>query len=374
MGKIIGIDLGTTNSCVAVMEGGQPKVIENAEGDRTTPSIVAFTKDDEVLVGQPAKRQAVTNPTNTLFAVKRLIGRKFNEDVVQKDRDLVPYNIVAAKNGDAWVEAGGTLIAIGGSAAFLANADRGLSAVRLRKDVLDKLDEYAEALGKERSAGAIDLDPAAVWGDRQTDETVDKPTDVDTKTKDTSKADTDVLKREDAWNRLFSPGGVFAAAHLNPEHWITFGRSRSDVEENKLPVLVSGSSVFMAKHPVETPVRLAVEPQLRLSGLFWPEARRRTADSAFVTRERLGFGQVILFANDPFFRGYLEGTGRLFLNALLLGPGMGETDYTPIFEALKKAKYDGWVSVEVFDYEPGAEKIARECFDFMRNGLARIAT
>jgi len=111
MGKIIGIDLGTTNSCVAVMEGGQPKVIENAEGDRTTPSIVAFTKDEEVLVGQPAKRQAVTNPTNTLFAVKRLIGRKFSEDVVQKDRDLVPYNIVKAENGDAWVEAGGKKMA-----------------------------------------------------------------------------------------------------------------------------------------------------------------------------------------------------------------------------------------------------------------------
>jgi len=111
MGKIIGIDLGTTNSCVAVMEGGQPKVIENAEGDRTTPSIVAFTKDDEVLVGQPAKRQAVTNPTNTLFAVKRLIGRKFSEDVVQKDQDLVPYKIVEAKNGDAWVEADGKKMA-----------------------------------------------------------------------------------------------------------------------------------------------------------------------------------------------------------------------------------------------------------------------
>jgi molecular chaperone DnaK len=111
MGKIIGIDLGTTNSCVAVMEGGQPKVIENSEGDRTTPSIVAFTKDDEVLVGQAAKRQAVTNPTNTLFAVKRLIGRKFSEKVVQKDQDLVPYNIVEAKNGDAWVEAGGKKMA-----------------------------------------------------------------------------------------------------------------------------------------------------------------------------------------------------------------------------------------------------------------------
>jgi molecular chaperone DnaK len=111
MGKIIGIDLGTTNSCVAVMEGGEPRVIENAEGDRTTPSIVAFTKDGEVLVGQPAKRQAVTNPTNTLFAIKRLIGRKYDEDVVQKDIDLVPYTIVKADNGDAWVEAGGKKMA-----------------------------------------------------------------------------------------------------------------------------------------------------------------------------------------------------------------------------------------------------------------------
>ena len=111
MAKIIGIDLGTTNSCVAVMEGGEPRVIENAEGDRTTPSIVAFTKDNEVLVGQSAKRQAVTNPTNTLFAIKRLIGRKFDEDVVQKDMDLVPYTIVKAENGDAWVEAGGKKMA-----------------------------------------------------------------------------------------------------------------------------------------------------------------------------------------------------------------------------------------------------------------------
>jgi len=111
MGKIIGIDLGTTNSCVAVMEGGKPKVIENSEGDRTTPSVVAFTKDGEVLVGQAAKRQAVTNPTNTLFAVKRLIGRKYSESVVQKDQDLVPYHIVEADNGDAWVEVEGKKLA-----------------------------------------------------------------------------------------------------------------------------------------------------------------------------------------------------------------------------------------------------------------------
>ena len=107
MGKVIGIDLGTTNSCVAVMEGKTPKVIENAEGMRTTPSIVAFTDDGERLVGQPAKRQAVTNPEKTIFAVKRLIGRRYDDPMVEKDKKLVPYKITRASNGDAWVEADG---------------------------------------------------------------------------------------------------------------------------------------------------------------------------------------------------------------------------------------------------------------------------
>ena len=111
MGKIIGIDLGTTNSCVSVLESGKPRVIENAEGGRTTPSIVAYADDNEVLVGQSAKRQAVTNPTNTLFAVKRLIGRRFEDDVVQKDISMVPYKIIKADNGDAWVEAKGEKMA-----------------------------------------------------------------------------------------------------------------------------------------------------------------------------------------------------------------------------------------------------------------------
>ncbi|MDH5226378.1 MAG: molecular chaperone DnaK, partial [Gammaproteobacteria bacterium] len=111
MAKVIGIDLGTTNSCVAIMEGGKPRVIENSEGDRTTPSIVAFTKDDEVLVGQSAKRQAVTNPQNTLYAIKRLIGRKYEDSVVQKDVGMVPYHIVKAENGDAWVEVHGKKMA-----------------------------------------------------------------------------------------------------------------------------------------------------------------------------------------------------------------------------------------------------------------------
>ena len=103
MSKVIGIDLGTTNSCVSIMEGSQAKVLENAEGARTTPSVVAFTENEEKLIGQPAKRQAVTNPENTLYAIKRLIGRRFDDEVVSKDADMVPYKIIKSDNGDAWV-------------------------------------------------------------------------------------------------------------------------------------------------------------------------------------------------------------------------------------------------------------------------------
>ena len=128
MGKIIGIDLGTTNSCVAVMENGQPKVIENSEGTRTTPSIIAYQEDGEVLVGAPAKRQAVTNPKNTLFAVKRLIGRRFEEKEVQKDIDLMPYQILKADNGDAWVGA----------------RDKKLAPPQVSAEVLRKMKKTAE--------------------------------------------------------------------------------------------------------------------------------------------------------------------------------------------------------------------------------------
>ena len=107
MAKVIGIDLGTTNSCVAVMEGTSARVIENSEGGRTTPSMVSFTEGGERLVGQSSKRQAVTNPENTFFAIKRLIGRRFNDPITQKDAELVPYNIVSGENGDAWVDSRG---------------------------------------------------------------------------------------------------------------------------------------------------------------------------------------------------------------------------------------------------------------------------
>ncbi len=144
MAKVIGIDLGTTNSCVAVMEGGKPKVIENSEGSRTTPSVVAFTKDGERLVGQPAKRQAVTNPDNTVFAVKRLIGRRFDDPITKKDTELVPYEIVRGSNGDAWVKAGG----------------KEYSPSQISAFILQKMKETAEAYLGETVTQAVITVPA----------------------------------------------------------------------------------------------------------------------------------------------------------------------------------------------------------------------
>ncbi len=156
MAKIIGIDLGTTNSCVAVLENGVAKVIENSEGARTTPSIIAFTGDNEVLVGQSAKRQAVTNPKNTLFAIKRLIGRRFKDDVVQKDIKMVPYKIVAADNGDAWVEVHG----------------KKMAAPEISARVLMKLKKDAEAyLGEEVTEAVITV--PAYFNDSQRQATKD---------------------------------------------------------------------------------------------------------------------------------------------------------------------------------------------------------
>jgi molecular chaperone DnaK len=144
MAKVIGIDLGTTNSCVAVMEGGKPKVIENSEGARTTPSVVAFTKDGERLIGQPAKRQAVTNPDNTIFAVKRLIGRRYDDPITKKDTELVPYKIVKGSNGDAWVQAGG----------------KDYSPSQVSAFILQKMKETAEAYLGESVTQAVITVPA----------------------------------------------------------------------------------------------------------------------------------------------------------------------------------------------------------------------
>ncbi|HCL64977.1 MAG TPA: molecular chaperone DnaK, partial [Rhizobium sp.] len=144
MAKVIGIDLGTTNSCVSVMDGKDSKVIENSEGARTTPSMVAFTDDGERLVGQPAKRQAVTNPTNTLFAVKRLIGRRYEDPTVEKDKGLVPFHIVKGDNGDAWVEAQG----------------KAYSPAQISAMILQKMKETAEAYLGEKVDKAVITVPA----------------------------------------------------------------------------------------------------------------------------------------------------------------------------------------------------------------------
>ena len=156
MGKTIGIDLGTTNSCVAIMEGGTPKVIENSEGARTMPSIVAYTEDGEILVGAPAKRQAVTNPKNTLFAVKRLIGRRFEEKEVQKDIGLMPFKIIKADNGDAWVEV----------------RDQKIAPPQVSAEVLRKMKKTAEDyLGEEVTEAVITV--PAYFNDSQRQATKD---------------------------------------------------------------------------------------------------------------------------------------------------------------------------------------------------------
>ena len=156
MAKIIGIDLGTTNSCVAIMEGDSPKVIENVEGARTTPSIIAYLEDGEITVGAPAKRQAVTNPVNTIYAVKRLIGRRFEEKEVQKDIGLMPYKIIKADNGDAWVEVRG----------------KKMAAQQISAEVLRKMKKTAEDyLGEEVTEAVITV--PAYFNDSQRQATKD---------------------------------------------------------------------------------------------------------------------------------------------------------------------------------------------------------
>ncbi len=279
-----------------------------------------------------------------------------------------------------WVQAGGTLIAMGGSAAFLSGKDREFSSVRLRRDVLDELAVYEEAIERERSARVVEVDPAEVWGlvepepddarpeRREGRGTEPRPSgsghaedeapqhDKKNSAKPPAKVDLKKLKRTDAWQRLFGPRGVIVAADLDCEHWLCFGVGAPSsvgphrathvlsaakgvvsvdrppyppVDTGRLPVLISGSYAFMSKYPVATPVRLKGKDDLRLSGLLWPEARARRANGAYATVERMGKGQVILFASDPFFRGYFEGTGRLLLNAIVLGPGLGASPPVP---------------------------------------------
>lgn len=209
----------------------------------------------------------------------------------------------------SWVHAGGTLVAIGNAAEWLADEKLGLSAVRRRSDVLKKLDEYAAAIRIERKAGKGEVDGAKVWDEAAEVSPLDAPEEPPK-----SSFTPETL---DEWRSIFSPSGVIARVELNPEHWLSYGCGE------ELPVFVQGNLALLSKHPVETPVRMAEARRLRLSGLLWPEAAARLADSAYATVEHVGNGQIVLFAQHPCFRGVWHGTQRLFLNAVLLGPGCG---------------------------------------------------
>jgi len=265
--------------------------------------------------------------------------RKYNVLILPSAGGLGAVLGGGAKDGlRQWIESGGTLIAIGGSAAALAD-ENGLSSVRRRRDVLDELDVYAEALKREIGSMHIAVNPAEVWGDPPTHP--DAPPDVDAaaaagaaevrapfpeqadEKKPAEKPTGEALKRLDEWQRRFSPQGIFAAARVDNRHWLAFGLG------DRLPVLYGGSTAFMSKPPVQTPVRLMAADEVRMSGLLWPEGRERIADSAYATVERVGSGQIILFANDPYLRAYTEGTGRLMMNAVLFGPGLGADQGVP---------------------------------------------
>ncbi len=213
-----------------------------------------------------------------------------------------------------WIEQGGTLIAIGTAAAFAADTSVGLSSVRLRRQVLDKLDEYREAVEREQAAIKPVIDSKAVWG---VPAKTKKPAEEEKKYR--TGEDTNIDERA----RLFMPRGCILRADLDEEHWLTSGM------DSKVPVILYTDVALMSKAPVQTAARLADEENIRLSGLLWPEARSRWAQTAYCTRESMGKGQIILFTDDPYFRGYFHGSKRLFTNALLLGPGLGTRRTTP---------------------------------------------
>lgn len=292
------------------------------------------------------------------------------------DVDLRRYNVLILPEGgssavltpdvlenlDEWVRAGGTLIAIGESAARLCDKEHGIAGTRLRQDVLEDLEKYAEAAARERAALRVKVDYDGLWrkpalsrtptaeGDETKSESksengsaeadskaaANSPStqasiaaDADGKKNEAVKAESSSLPEPDKrseWDerlRLFHPFGAFARAEVDPEHWLTCGLPF------ELPVLIDGENAFMSKEPVVTPLRLSPADRLRLSGLLWPEALQRWADAAWATVESHGNGQIILFSYDPVFRGYTEGTRRLFLNAVFFGPGAGTNPPLP---------------------------------------------
>jgi hypothetical protein len=242
--------------------------------------------------------------------------RRFNVLVLPPsyglERVLEPHEEALA----AWVEGGGTLIACGSSAAALTKGRLGLSEVVLREDALEELEPYADAVARERAARVVTVDEELVWnGPRPAEPESKEVKDAAAKGNDDDPAKPD--EDEEAHARRFFPQGATLRARVAPDEWITSGL------DEVLPVMVSGADVLLAKPPVTTAVRLEPAAELRLAGLLWPEARARLADAAWLTLERKGHGQIVLFAAQPAFRGYHLASARLFANAVVLGPGLG---------------------------------------------------
>ena len=252
----------------------------------------------------------------TMLEAQRLASydlRRYNVIVVPPGWAGLPAVLAAAAEElDAWVRGGGTLIACGNAAAALTAGAAGLSDVRLRRDALEELAPYRVAAQREWAARTIEVDPSALWRDA-----APAPQAQEDGEDDGEDEDEEVTEEQDEWMRRFAPRGVTLRGLVHPEEWIAYGCGE------ELPVLCGGAEVFLSKPPVRTPVRLAPAERLRLAGLLWPEARARLAESAWLTVERRGNGQVVLFASSPVFRGFHRATGRLFSNAVVLGPGVG---------------------------------------------------
>jgi hypothetical protein len=221
-----------------------------------------------------------------------------------------------SKNLKKWIRAGGTLIAEGNAAYFCADSTTGLSAARERGAVLGKLADYERDHAEYLAARTATVDTNAVWKGTGAPAAAEEA-------KPDGKPDLDELKRKDKWARRFQPRGVIMRLNLDPEHWLTFGTG------GRASALIWSGDALMAKSPLAVPARIAKASDMRMSGLLWPEARDRWENTAYATRESMGKGQVILFADAPYFRAYFHGTKRLLLNAVLLGPGMGTRQKAP---------------------------------------------